>query len=645
MPNTISGNQNIPDKFAYAAQDKDTDEKVVYSEAKSKIEEESVFTQTKNSQFEIVQNEIASTFGNKTHPSVNQAVAKYLNGTSLAQILESKITTMFDTIEYQKATVVSNESVSGYQEEGNEGTDASGEKISKHTTGYSQALTQEVAKKISAQVSEIADAAKKDFEKKLNTAIKQTQSELIKGKQQDTYANTEEEKNSEFNGAVHTYTSASQGKKDVGSAGYEATYATLVDKKGFKVKIRNVDGQDLKVISYKEGGETKHVIIDDEGNIHDLNETKSSIFRKNSYLTDESLSAMRDVTGNEDLKAKDIKILKRKTTDADSGTTKKGSVAITKDNDRQKHYYSVTNDAPSGGYIDNSVSVNEAVVTKDGAFRKKQFVSGDSVGTIMRNGGKAVKQNGHRTIQYNNENIIIDNKSTNRNSSIQTTATNITQRLNKEATIQNLTRALNDLGYSLLITEDGSNNVSITKQTNTGIEIISSGINLEEAQEFLNNATSDKNRADNAAANNGTATYDAEKVDIRVAIPADSQGGWTTTTFEGEGNVKISPKAKNVHFKRSEWNHNWSKNNQTLLNNFKNNAHSAEDVFNLLLANYNLNPADYDFSKIRDMLISNNPSIFDNNGHVYKGASFAKRLDLPTQEVIERLCKRPDVTT
>ena len=633
MSNTISGNQNIPDKFAYAEQDKDTNEKVVYSEAKSKIEGDSVFTQTKNSQIEIVQNKIVNTFGNITHPSVNQTVAKYLNGTSLAQILESKITTMFNTIEYQKATVVSNESVSGYQEDGDEGTDASDEKISKHTTGYSQALTQEVAKKISAQVSEIADAAKNDFESKLGTAIIQAQSELVKGKQQDTYANTEKEIGEEFDGAVHTYTSASQGKKDVGSAGYEATYATLAKEKGFKVKIRNVDGQDLKVISYKKGGETKHVIIDDEGNIHELNETKSSIFRKNSYLTDESLSAMRDATGNNNLKAKDIKILKRKTTDADSGTTKKGSVAITKDNDRQKHYYSVTNDAPSGGYIDNSVSVNEAVVTKDGAFRKKQFVSGDSVGTIMRNGGKAVKQNGHRTIQTR-EGDYIDVQD---NSIIQGRARDFRE----QDELAQFKKDAAEAGYNVQIV--GGKVQLLTFQN--GKMITKSFESLQKAKDAFdsiqNDVRSDKNRADNAATHNGTAQYDAGEVDIRPTIPADSDNGWTTTTFEGEENVRISPKAKNVHFKRSEWNHNWSKNNSTLLNNFKQNAHSAEDVFNLLLASYNLDPADYDYSKIRDVLISNNPSIFDNNGHVYKGASFAKRLDLPTKEVIEQLCKRP----
>ena len=159
MSNTISGNSNVPDKFAYASQDKNTDEKVVYTESKSSIESDSVFTATKDikTQNNIILDNTTNQFSNVNNETVAKTVAKYLNGTSLAQILESKMTTMFDTIQYQKATVVSNESVSGYQEEGDEGTDASGEKISKHTTGYSQALTQEVAKKISAQVSEIAD--------------------------------------------------------------------------------------------------------------------------------------------------------------------------------------------------------------------------------------------------------------------------------------------------------------------------------------------------------------------------------------------------------------------------------------------------------------------------------------------------------
>ena len=634
MPGSVSNN-NV--HKVYAQQDGNKDEKVVLSEAKSDIESASVFTQTKNAQADIIKTKTTGIFNNVPDTSVTQTVAKYLNGTSLAQILENSITSKFDTIQYASQEVHSSESDVGYHSDGDAQTDASGEAISRNTTGYSQALTAEIKNKIEAQVKEIADEAKAKFESKLSTAIKQAKSELVKGEQQDTYANTEEEKGKEFDKAVHTYTSASQGKKDVGSAGYEATYATLVDKKGFKVKIRNVDGQDLKVISYKEGGETKHVIIDDEGNIHELNETKSSLFRKNSYLTDEGLDAMRDVTGNNDLEAKDVKILKRKTTDADSGTTSKESIAVVKQQDG-KHRYSVTNDAPDGGYVDNSVSVNEAVITRDGLFRKKQFVSGDSVGTIMRNGGTAVKQNGHRTIQYGNNNIVVDNNANDRNNSIQSTASSITQRLNQEAIVNNLTTALGKLGYLLEVEDE--NKVTLTN-TKTN-KIIPEVQNLKQAQKFLNDAISDKNREETITQDGDRAKYDADKVDIRPDIPSGADSGWTTTTFEGEENVRISPKAKNVHFKRSEWNHNWSKNNQALLNNFKQNAHSAEDVFNILLENYGLDPTNYDYSKIRDVLISNNPSIFDNNGHVYKGASFAKRLDLPTKEVIEQLCKRPD---
>ena len=121
MPGSVSNN-NV--HKVYAQQDGNKDEKVVLSEAKSDIESASVFTQTKNAQADIIKTNTTGIFNNVPDTSVTQTVAKYLNGTSLAQILENSITSKFDTIQYASQEVHSSESDVGYHSDGDAQTDA-----------------------------------------------------------------------------------------------------------------------------------------------------------------------------------------------------------------------------------------------------------------------------------------------------------------------------------------------------------------------------------------------------------------------------------------------------------------------------------------------------------------------------------------
>lgn len=638
---------NIQSKKVYASADENTDTKIESREAKKR--KGSIFSNSD----ETVLNEVIS--GSKRLSSdkkslANSVIKKYLGGVSLTGFLNNLAG--FAEINYSPVEIKDKENEADVKAQ----------------------IDSKIDSEIESQFTSIMSDAKSRYKKEIQKALKQAENEFVgdedievkgnvKGKDNNfalSKIKYERSSNNTENTNVATFNSSinPEGEK---TKGYINT-AEYLKSNGAKVREKTVNGVKQLVYEVNVNGEKQFVTVDDAGQVHELERDKgflrTSKFTTKDSIEDAKYQAGENIDNNTKVKVRVRKVDGQKQS-VMSWTDKSG-----KKRSRVIDYNNVTG-------LTSSAEVHQ--VNAGGSAKYASETSG--LGALVN--------------KDSNDNYYFDNKNhklhtdtwTDNNGGIHNSYAG-TEGRRMKLDAKNINLAINNMktiiGNNGTLTEQGNNvTVSINNHTYTFdktdnknadrvLRLIKGEIDRINGHKIENNISQEKtlqpfeivedNRIDANIKRDGTTKNYPDGNEYTSTNETWKSGG--TVQHAGvDENSHVSSEGGNGKINRVRYNNSFTKDkfraegwstdsNRTkeleylkLMDN-KDIKNGAKSVRNLTTANefaerfvnaYNSknNSADkYNISSLTNAIIAANPSLFDNNGKMYRNADFS-RLNLP----------------
>lgn len=638
---------NIQSKKVYASADENTDTKIESREAKKR--KGSIFSNSD----ETVLNEVIS--GSKRLSSdkkslANSVIKKYLGGVSLTGFLNNLAG--FAEINYSPVDIKDKENEADVKAQ----------------------IDSKIDSEIESQFTSIMSDAKSRYKKEIQKALKQAENELVgdedievkgnvKGKDNNfalSKIKYERSSNNTENTNVATFNSSinPEGEK---TKGYINT-AEYLKSNGAKVREKTVNGVKQLVYEVNVNGEKQFVTVDDAGQVHELERDKgflrTSKFTTKDSIEDAKYQAGENIDNNTKVKVRVRKVDGQKQS-VMSWTDKSG-----KKRSRVIDYNNVTG-------LTSSAEVHQ--VNAGGSAKYASETSG--LGALVN--------------KDSNDNYYFDNKNhklhtdtwTDNNGGIHNSYAG-TEGRRMKLDAKNINLAINNMktiiGNNGTLTEQGNNvTVSINNHTYTFdktdnknadrvLRLIKGEIDRINGHKIENNISQEKilqpfeivedNRIDANIKRDGTTKNYPDGNEYTSTNETWKSGGTVQHAGVNE-NSHVSSEGGNGKINRVRYNNSFTKDkfraegwstdsNRTkeleylkLMDN-KDIKNGAKSVRNLTTANefaerfvnaYNSknNSADkYNISSLTNAIIAANPSLFDNNGKMYRNADFS-RLNLP----------------
>ena len=643
--------KNIQNETVYASADKNTDTSVELSEAKE--EYKSIFTNATNGDT-LIDTEIGlSRLTDVNGETAKATVKKYLGGTTMGKLINNW--TGFGNIHYNAIDINDGEFAGDVQSQ-----------IDTQIENAVQRRVQQYTSQITEQYKDALDKAIKQAENELKGDLQADAQKFEtrgrKGLTNEQFANIEYKSTSEENGNANerntniaTFNSSQPDAQK--TKGYEKTVEFL-QANGAKAQEKVVNGTKQTIYKVKIDGETQYVSVDDAGQVHTMDRDKGFL-RSSKYTTDDSIADAKwqvnhdgntDNNISEDGTKVDVKVRKV------DGQNQ--SVMTWKDDDGKKHSRVIEHNKVAG--LTSSLDVNQT--NKSGneinadnikstinniALRAQQAgatVEGTTIETVTKT--KTIESEPKEYYGKSGQVIFSDEPT---RETITTTDTKITPpqdgitkiTINGHTYVLN-TKNLEEADRTIRLIE---NELTMQKNEEPAVRpLADETINITAVED----SRTDTNRADaheddfyktgrsgveNVGVNSPTTPTPKSTKVVRIAYKDDSLSrdhfineGWAASAgrvdeakiieqmdglkLDGEKSVRNLANAEDFATR--------------LLQVLDKTCKSSSDVENK-----------YDVSKLADALKTANPSIFDNNGDMFKNADF-NRINLPKADGLKR---------
>lgn len=609
---------NIKQVTVYSSKDGDKNSSVDLQE--SGVQQSSIFSQ------KDVKSKMDTAFKNLQGEDLTKAknaVTKYL-GSALANAISG-----FKAVTYTAKEINDSENAAPVQKAID---DIVKKGIADQTTTISQSITAKIQTAINQAYAELK--GDKDLGNK-STVINDAQ-----------YGNTLENityrKGGTEGATVSTFASSADGAEESNQTkGFQQTVAYLKANGKVKTETREVNGQQMTVYIFKGAdGKKQHAVIDDAGQIHNLETTSNGLFSKKKFTTSDSVD---DATSANNIPkdAKDVEYKRRKV-DGQYQT-----VVRYTDDKGQKHAVVVETNDQTGETASSEVThVNAGLKAKytsgssglsayandsanstrfdDGKVRTGNGVAGsqrsrgklDAKGLNVaitaicseakQKGGSYAIEGNKTTVTINGHKYTIDNKDY---KSADRTIRMLKAELNGLKPASNGTVAVDTTGIIEDNRKDANDN--ILNRSNYGVNVTYGD---------HSNATSNTPNKYRKISYNSDLTQRQFKAE-----------GWGSNTAR----TKESNYLEKMDALKDKTTSTSSKGKS--VRNFQNATEFAERFAEAYNTEHSNSTVKFDINKLANAIKTANPSLFDADGKMYKNADFAK-INLPdfSKQVPER---------
>ena len=638
---------NIQSKKVYASADNNENAKIESDEAKKR--KGSIFSNSDETVLNEVINDSKRLSSDKK-TLANSVIKKYLGGVSLSGFLNNFAG--FAEINYSAVTIKDKENEADVKAQ----------------------IDSKIDTAIESQFTSIMSDAKSSYKKEIQKALKQAENELVgdedievkgkvKGKDNNfdlskikyerSSTNDENTNVATFNSSINT--------KDEKTQGYINTTEYLKSN-GAKVREKTVNGVKQSVYEVKVNGEKQFITVDDAGQVHELERDKGFL-RTSKFTTKDSIEDAKYQAGENIDKNTKVKVRVRKV------DGQKQSVMSWKDDSGNKYSRVIDYNNVTG--LTSSAEVHQ--VNAGGSAKYASETSG--LGALVNKNSKDnyyfdnKKHKLHTDTWTDNNGGIHNSYAGTEGRRMKLDAKNIDLAINNMKTIignngtleeqgNNVTVMINNHTYKFDKT-DNKNADRVLRLIKGEIDRINEHKpeNIPEPKDITLKSFEivEDNRIDANIKRDGTEKKYPDGSEYTSTNETWKSGG--IVEHAGVNDSHVSSEGGNGKINRVRYNNSFTKDkfrtegwstdsNRTkeleylkLMDN-KDIKNGAKSVRNLTTANefaerfvkaYNSknSSADkYDISSLTNAIIAANPSLFDNNGKMYRNADFS-RLNLP----------------
>ena len=639
---------NIQSKKVYASADNNENAKIESSEAKKR--KGSIFSNNDETVLNEVINDSKRLSSDKK-TLANSVIKKYLGGISLTGFLNNFAG--FAEINYSAVTIKDKENEADVKAQ----------------------IDSKIDTAIESQFTSIMSDAKSSYKKEIQKALKQAENELVgdedievkgkvKGKDNNfdlskikyerSSTNDENTNVATFNSSINT--------KDEKTQGYINTTEYLKSN-GAKVREKTVNGVKQSVYEVKVNGEKQFITVDDAGQVHELERDKGFL-RTSKFTTKDSIEDAKYQAGENIDKNTKVKVRVRKVDgqkqsvmswkddsgnkysrviDYNNATGSTSSAEVhqvnaggsakyasetsglgalvnknSKDNyyfDNKKHKLHTDTWTDNNGGIHNSYAGTEGRRMKLDA--KNIDLAINNMKTIIGNNGKLEEQDNNVTVMINNHTYTFD-KTDNKNADrVLRLIKGEIDRI-KEHKPENIPEQKDITLKPFEIVEDNRIDANIkrdgtTKNYPDGSEYTSTNETWKSGG-TVQHAGVDENSHVSSEGGNG-------KIN-RVRY----NNSFTKDKFRAEGWSTDSNRTKELEYLKLMDNNDIKNGDKSVRN--LTTANEFAERFVKAYNSKNSSADKYDISSLTNAIIAANPSLFDNNGKMYRNADFS-RLNLP----------------
>lgn len=638
---------NIQSKKVYASADNNQNAKIESDEAKKR--KGSIFSNSDETVLNEVIND-SKRLSNDKKTLANSVIKKYLGGVSLSGFLNNFAG--FAEIKYSAVTIKDKENEADVKAQ----------------------IDSKIDTAIESQFTSIMSDAKSSYKKEIQKALKQAENELVgdedievkgkvKGKDNNfdlSKIKYERSSNNDENTNVATFNS-SINTKDEKTQGYINTTEYLKSN-GAKVREKTVNGVKQSVYEVKVNGEKQFITVDDAGQVHELERDKGFL-RTSKFTTKDSIEDAKYQAGENIDKNTKVKVRVRKvdgqkqsvmswkddngnkysrvidynnatglTSSAEvhqvntGGSAKyasetSGLGALVNKNSKDNYYFdNKKHKLHTDTWTDNNGGIHNSYAGTEGRRMKLDAKNIDlainNMKTIIGNNGTLTEQDNNVTVMINNHTYKFD-KTDNKNADrvlrlIKGEIDRINEHkpentIQKEKTLQPF-EIVEDNRIDANIKRDGTE-----KKYPDGSEYTSTNETWKSGG-TVQHAGVDENSHVSSEGGNGKINQ------VRY------NNSFTKDKFRTEGWSTDSNRTKELEYLKL-MDSNDIKNGDKSVRNLTT-ANEFAERFVKAYNSKNSSADKYDISSLTNAIIAANPSLFDNNGKMYRNADFS-RLNLP----------------
>lgn len=638
---------NIQSKKVYASADNNENTKIESSEAKKR--KGSIFSNNDETVLNEVINDSKRLSSDKK-TLANSVIKKYLGGISLTGFLNNFAG--FAEINYSAVTIKDKENEADVKAQ----------------------IDSKIDTAIESQFTSIMSDAKSSYKKEIQKALKQAENELVgdedievkgkvKGKDNNfDLSNIKYERSStnDENTNVATFNS-SINTKDEKTQGYINTTEYLKSN-GAKVREKTVNGVKQSVYEVKVNGEKQFITVDDAGQVHELERDKGFL-RTSKFTTKDSIEDAKYQAGENIDKNTKVKVRVRKvdgqkqsvmswkddsgnkysrvidynnatglTSSAEvhqvnaGGSAKyasetSGLGALVNKNSKDNYYFdNKKHKLHTDTWTDNNGGIHNSYAGTEGRRMKLDAKNIDlainNMKTIIGNNGKLEEQDNNVTVMINNHTYKFD-KTDNKNADrVLRLIKGEIDRI-KEHKPENIPEQKDITIKPFEIVEDNRIDANIKRDGTTK--------NYPDGSEYTSTNETWKSGGivEHAGVNDSHVSSEGGNGKINRVRYNNS---FTKDKFRAEGWSTDSNRTKELEYLKL-MDSNDLKNGDKSVRNLTT-ANEFAERFVKAYNSKNSSADKYDISSLTNAIIAANPSLFDNNGKMYRNADFS-RLNLP----------------
>ena len=688
MAGNVSGqNPNIANETAY----KGIEKKTVYASADTNRGENektstidtqeaqaqygSIFENAKSGDTDIINKKIGTSLLSDVKGDVARAaVNKYLGGTTIGKMINNWAG--FGDITYNTVEVSDGEFADGEQAK----IDAN---IKSAVESKVQQYTASITTQFEAALEHAIQQAENEIKGDLQADAEKFGANGKKGLTKEQFANIEYKRTSEEYGAegderntnIATFNSSQLDTEDASKTkGYTTTVAFL-EANGAKAQEKVVNGTKQTIYKVKIDGETQYVSVDDAGQVHTMDRDKGFL-RSSKYTTDDSIADAKwqanndGVDGNDFTGAKNVDVKVRKVDGQNQ------SVLTWEDSKGNEHSRVIDHNEVTG--LTSSSDVHQ--VNAPGT-RAKYASESSGLGTWVAadDAGKDVRQFNDDKHMIQNEVKINADGETKTTSFVRTNKERMRLDLaNIDQAIQNIAKQAEDANGTV-IKENNTTKITINGHTyeldtkdpqaaDRTIRLIENELQFgggatpevvqpDLGKSYVINPKFNDNRLDTNLASShendswakgGTGNVENVGVQSPQKPTPNSKGivkinynsnGFSRTDFANEGWAASPNRAEEAKVIKEM--DSLKGDGEKSVRNLQNSEQFATRLLQALDKSCKT-PADvankYNVSKLADALETANPSIFDNDGSMFKNCDF-NRINLPEADKLKRYLK------